>query len=214
MCITMLRQVVATVALAQHVRDGCLIAMRTTACGCGQSKSSLRRLTSIASSQSVAPAWKSWASTVHPNTATGPGPISASSSTSRDHGGIAAGSGLRAVQAAWRMRGSASDDNNQVRHTRCLKREGCLFTGGGLSPTASSAVLGIVVNICWQTHGGDAAPSWGDIGPLHAACFNGDTAAVRVLLEGGADVDAVVYSAARTTPLHEACLGGHDAVVR
>ena len=75
-------------------------------------------------------------------------------------------------------------------------------------------LFGSRVDICWQTHGGDTAPSWGDIGPLHAACFNGDIGAVRVLLECGADVDAVVYSAARTTPLHEACLGGHDAVVR
>ena len=49
-------------------------------------------------------------------------------------------------------------------------------------------------------------------GPLHRAVFNGDTEALRVLLEAGADVNA--QDQGGNTPLHSAARNGRVAAIR
>ena len=50
--------------------------------------------------------------------------------------------------------------------------------------------------------------------PLHLAAFFGHADAVRLLLEAGADIQAVSRNSLRNTPLHAAAAGSHAAVVR
>jgi ankyrin repeat protein len=50
--------------------------------------------------------------------------------------------------------------------------------------------------------------------PLHLAAFFGRSDCVELLLEGGADADAVAKNTMRVTPLHSAAAAGETAIAR
>lgn len=50
--------------------------------------------------------------------------------------------------------------------------------------------------------------------PLHLAAYFGGTEAARVLLDAGADADAVADNPMRVRPLHSAAAGRHAEIVR
>lgn len=56
--------------------------------------------------------------------------------------------------------------------------------------------------------------SWDGDSTLHFAAWNGWSDQVRKLISSGADVNRVDNSVNRSTPLHEACCGGNEEVVR
>ncbi len=79
----------------------------------------------------------------------------------------------------------------------------------------SADVIGLSVSHPQRDKAHDVdVPLCGDISPLHTACFGGDVTAVKAMIDAGADVNAVTYTAAQVTPLHDACLGGHLPIVR
>ena len=74
---------------------------------------------------------------------------------------------------------------------------------GGRAATARGVLNLVAWRLAADEHGG---------GPLHRAVFNGDTEALRMLLEAGADVSA--QDRKGDTPLHRAANDGEVAAIR